>query len=519
MHANAAPERLAGPVGPPMSAARPAVIFWGFLAAHVTAWTVLPALANPNLPLDVIEGLAWGREWQLGYTKHPPLSAWLMESFAVLGKIGGGGDWPLYLLSQAAVGVAFWAMWRLARDFLDPMPALLSVLLLEGIYYFSFTSPEFNANVVLLPLWALAILALRRALTGGSWWAWAGWGLAAGLGMLGKYYTAVLIAAMAAMVLATPEYRRQLSRPGPYVGLTVLALLVLPHGVWLVANDFPTFAYAVQRAGSGSAAWSGHILYPLRFLVGQAPIVVPALLMMVALGRPRLTGALSREETRFLLFVGFGPLVATMLLSAAVGFKVRSMWGTPLLLTAGLMLIGWFGPAVTPRGLRRFTWAWLGIFALGLAAYTGTAVLRPVFSDTGKRTHFPGRPLAAALTAAWRERFDTPLPVVIGDAWAAGNVAYYSPDRPSVYIDADPSQAPWLSDRAVATSGAILVWLGPRGGDAAAPFAETPLAAVRQRIGPVEEQKPLRLRWQVWGDMPPQSVGWALIPPGRPDGG
>ena len=507
--ANGAPRHAAGPVGS-LILARPETVFWGFLPLHMAAWTLLPALASPNLPLDVIEGLTWGREWQLGYAKHPPLSPWLMEIFAFL---GGGADWPLYLLSQVCVGVAFWAMWRLARDFLDPVPALLSVLLLEGIYYHNFTSPEFNANVVLLPLWALAILALRRAVTGGSWQAWAVCGLCLGLGMLGKYYTAVLIAAMAALVFVTPAYRRHLARPGPYVGLAVLAAVLLPHAVWLAVNDFPSFSYAINRAGSGGDAWRGHIVYPLRFLVGQAPIVLPALLIMVALGRPKREGALSGEKTRFLLFMGFGPLVLTLLLSAVIGFKVRSMWGTPLLLTSGLMLIGWFGPAVTPAGLRRFTWAWSGIFAVALGAYTGTAVLRPFFYETGKRTQFPGQPLANAVTTAWHARFESPVPVIIGDAWAAGNAAYYSPDRPSVYIDANPAVAPWLNDEKVAKSGAVVVWLGPRGGGAAAPLAETPLAVLSERIGPVEEQRPMSLPWQVWGDMPPQSVGWALIPP------
>lgn len=507
--ANGAPERAKS-----LIQSRPESVFWGFLALHMAAWTLLPGLANPNLPLDVIEILSWGREWQHGYAKHPPLSAWLAEIFAFLGKLlSGGADWPLYLLSQVCVGIAFWAMWRLARDFLDPVPALISVLLLEGIYYHNFTSPEFNANVVLLPLWALTILALRRAVTGDSWQAWAAWGLVAGLGMLGKYYTAVLLAAMAVMFLATPAYRRHLARPGPYVGLAVLAAVLLPHMAWLVANDFLSFTYAINRAGSGVGGWSSHIVYPLRFLIGQAPIVLPALLIMAALGRPKRGRALSGEATRFLLFTGFGPLVITMLLSAAVGFKVRSMWGTPLLLTSGLMLIGWFGPAVTSAGLRRFAWAWSGVFAVALAAYTGTVVLRPVFYDTGKRTHFPGRPLADALTAAWHERFESPVPFIIGDGWAAGNAAYYSPDRPSVYLNADPATAPWLNDDAVAKSGAILVWLGPRGGTLAPPFTETPLAALSQRIGPVQEQQPLSLRWLVWGDMPPQSVGWALLPP------
>src|ERR1043166_8026647 len=37
------------------------------LAAHVVVWTALPALLSYNLQLDLAEGLALGREWQLGY--------------------------------------------------------------------------------------------------------------------------------------------------------------------------------------------------------------------------------------------------------------------------------------------------------------------------------------------------------------------------------------------------------------------------------------------------------------------
>ena len=53
-------------------------IFPGFLALHAGVWTALPTLLYPNLPLDLIEALVYGREWQLGYDKLPPLPWWLV---------------------------------------------------------------------------------------------------------------------------------------------------------------------------------------------------------------------------------------------------------------------------------------------------------------------------------------------------------------------------------------------------------------------------------------------------------
>ena len=48
---------------------------------HLIIWTVIPYFSNRNLPLDVIEALAWGQDFDLGYSKHPPLSAWIPGLF------------------------------------------------------------------------------------------------------------------------------------------------------------------------------------------------------------------------------------------------------------------------------------------------------------------------------------------------------------------------------------------------------------------------------------------------------
>ena len=40
---------------------------------------MLPILVCANLQLDLAEDLALGKEWQLGYWKHPPLPWWLAD--------------------------------------------------------------------------------------------------------------------------------------------------------------------------------------------------------------------------------------------------------------------------------------------------------------------------------------------------------------------------------------------------------------------------------------------------------
>src|SRR6185312_11387358 len=49
------------------------------LILHLVVWTALPTLLSHNLQLDLAEDLALGKEWQLGYWKHPPLPWWLAD--------------------------------------------------------------------------------------------------------------------------------------------------------------------------------------------------------------------------------------------------------------------------------------------------------------------------------------------------------------------------------------------------------------------------------------------------------
>src|ERR1700736_4182676 len=131
---------------------RPQLAFLAFLALHFAVWTALPALLYPNLPLDLIEALTYGREWQLGYDKLPPLPWFLAEAvYRVTGV-----DASLYALSQAAVIVAFIAVWMTARPVAGALGALAAILIIDGMHYMTLSAAKFNHNVVELPFWAFA---------------------------------------------------------------------------------------------------------------------------------------------------------------------------------------------------------------------------------------------------------------------------------------------------------------------------------------------------------------------------
>src|ERR1700741_5314900 len=90
---------------------RPQAVFAVFLAVHFAVWTLLPAVLSLTLPLDLIEALTYGREWQIGYDKLPPLPWWLIE---IVWRFFHA-DIALYALSQLFVVASFAIVYALAR--------------------------------------------------------------------------------------------------------------------------------------------------------------------------------------------------------------------------------------------------------------------------------------------------------------------------------------------------------------------------------------------------------------------
>ena len=165
-----------------------------FLFLHLIIWTLVPTFSNINLPLDTIEALAWGSNLDWGFNKHPPMSAFMVEIFF---QVFGSQDWAYYFLSQIFVLSAFYIVWIFAKDFFQNQNyAFISIILLEGIYFYNFTTPEFNVNVCQLPFWALSALYAWKGFKDNKIIDWLLFGVFSALGVLSKYLFIYLLAAI-----------------------------------------------------------------------------------------------------------------------------------------------------------------------------------------------------------------------------------------------------------------------------------------------------------------------------------
>jgi hypothetical protein len=440
-------------------------IFWTIAIGHLLLWMLVCVFTQPNLPLDMVEMIYWGQQWQWGYHKHPPLPAW---TAATVWEFSGNQPWAMYLTAQSTIIVTFWAVWKLAREIVSPWLAICCVTVMEGCYYCNYMVNDINNTIMTRPMWALAILLMYGALTrprpSQRTIHWCLTGVVIGLGMLCKYYMAVLVIAFLAVPVLIPDTRRFLKTPGPWLMTAIAIGIFSPHLIWMVDNDFITIKYVLNRS-SDAAAHSlmgdvlKHITSPISFLLSQAGAVLPVLLLTWPLVKGwRLNIDGKAFERRYLAIVVLGPVMVYLLVSAIWGATIRSMWGGPLFSFLGLFLVVTFFVNHQHGQIRQVVRSSLVVgvvMALALFVRNGFG---PAVRGELSKVHFPGAEVTEQLHQRWRQFEDSPLGIVGGQMFVAGCVGVYSSEKIDVFSGLEPLHNPWIADQRMEQSGGMIVW-------------------------------------------------------------
>jgi len=430
------------------------------LLLHAVVWTALPTLLYANLPLDLIEALVYGREWQLGYDKLPPLPWWLVQVAYHL----GGHDLAYYLLAQVAVVSALWLVWLTARPLAGPLGALVAVLIVDGLHYLNYTAAKFNHDVIQLPFWALAGFAFHRALRGGWLGHWLLLGVALGMSLWAQYFMVVLAVPLALFILFDREARKTLATPGPYVAAAAALITMSPHLVWLARNDFLPFSYAEHRAPL-SGGLVDHVWHPLQFAISQFFFLIPSLFIALPIVVPRrdrntetATFGADAFDRRIIACLAFGPFATVLAMSAISGRGIVAMWGYPIWLFAGLWIVLAARQTLSKLRVKRAFFNWATVFTVFAIAFVANYAVLPLDDHRYRAVFFPGDDLGRELSKRYRAVTGRPIVYVIGSMWNGGNVSHYSPDHPRVLIDGEPARAPWIDLADLRTKGALVVW-------------------------------------------------------------
>ena len=445
------------------------------LIAYAATWTLYGSIAKSSQDIhpDMAEVFSWSRNLSFGYSKHPPLGAWLVRLWFSVFPLT---DWSYYLLAMLMPTIALWIVWRLSADYLDIEKRVVGVALLMLIPLYNFHALKFNANTILLPTWAATTLAFLRSYRdrGAQYAVLAGVG--AGLCMLAKYWSVFLLAGLIVAALVDPRRLAYLRSAAPWVTIATGFAVFSPHMVWIYQHGFAPFrfAIAVHVAGSFSKVAGDAIFY----LLGAAAFAAAPVVLVLAIARPRRATIAemiwpSDRERRLVALAFWGPLLLPVAEALAGGTLLNSIWSMSAWTLLPVLLLSPPEMKVPPIGRQTLLAVAVAEPLVMLIAAPVIALAIHLAGVTPRAAH--GRLLAIETERAWRQATSAPLRFV--GCNDADEVIAYAQDRPGplpwrsfdgrvadeVYADAhwprtaQGAQEP--SDAQLAESGMALVCL------------------------------------------------------------
>jgi 4-amino-4-deoxy-L-arabinose transferase-like glycosyltransferase len=371
------------------------------------------------------QNLQWGYQ-----ARQPPLYNWLAWGAV---RLLGPGLPALTLLKYAVLFLAFWLVYLTARRVLaDPRLATLGAFSFLLIFPISWTVHEsLTHSVTVLAACAGTAYALIRLGDEPSSRAYAGLGLAVGLGLLSKFTYAVFLVALVLAALTVSRHRARVLSPGILITILVATTLVLPFAVWFVGEGHDLGRlYAREVRIEDGDAWAEEAGLGLAHIARVAAAYLGPLVMAMAACFPavyrRLPGDAGDPPGGRLL----GWLLAWLLIvltgAALIGGLafLKARWLIPAFFLAPLYGL-WRVERHDVPGSRLAAFA--ALLVLAELAVAGGLVVRVVGASEFRRPFRMNEPydaIAAGLSQAGYTRGT----IVSGFGTLAGNLAVRFPD-------------------------------------------------------------------------------------------
>jgi 4-amino-4-deoxy-L-arabinose transferase-like glycosyltransferase len=446
-------DRLMDALSDPKRRERTVVIV---LAVYCALWTLYGVIAkgSQDIHFDMGEMIAWSRETVWGTPKHPPFGAWLVRIWFSIFPLT---DWAYYLFAMVIATSALWIAWAISGRYLQGEKRVAGLALLTLVPFFNFHALKFNANTVMMPLWAATTaLFLRSYETRSLGWA-ALAGLAAAAAVLGKYWSIVLLMGLGIAVLADPRRGAYFRSWAPWVTIATGAAGLLPHLGWLYANNFRPFTYAMES--HPGTLWET-ITSGLAYVTGAAgyaafPIALAALAAQPTLAALRDTVWPGTADRRLVLLAFVLPLMLPLLVAVVAHELIISIWSIGSMTLLPVVLLSSPQISLPIIAVRR-------IVALAVLVPLVALAVSPLIALTIHRRGVPNyathyRLLAQRIEDVWAQTTDRPLRIVGSYNNLLYGVLSYLPSRPSTLEIVSPYLTPWTTEAQVARDGIALV--------------------------------------------------------------
>lgn len=479
--------------------------FHGLLVVHIVLWSALPMLMHHNPTGKTLQLLTLGREFAFGYHQQAPLPAWLAIASC---SLTGTAVWPTYILAATCGAICLWCAWILGRQYLQPWTAVCAAMAMEACFYFNYTVPVLSSETIGRTFWALGVLAFFYALKSGRRTNWVQTAICLGLGLLCRYDTLFLMAAMLLFTFWNDRARKCWDTSRPFLATAIVIAIVFPHG-WWVMNHLK----GQETSLTNYLLAAEHTVEITSHPVTEALALLPVLFVLAPLVNWLNPAEEAVDEERemirqYLAWVCFMPPAIMAALAMVNGLHFDSLWMSPLWVYGGLLFVLWSRLEET-----RFAWrqalVWTGTATGVIAGFMfATYVLFAPSMEFGLEAHFPGPEVAHLVRTTWDNSYPGhELQAVGGDRWMTGNVAWFDTTHPNVYANLDSSESPLMGDEKFKQTGGVIILNG-----------DADNSGLKERIAKsFTEAHPLPVKqvaWQHTAQMTkPLNVELVMVPP------
>lgn len=331
-----------------------------------------------DLGYDEAQYWAWSQSLAWGYFSKPPLIAWAIA--ATTNLFGTDAEWAVRLVSPIAHAVAACALFALGRMMYGAWAGFwagVGWLFMPAIWL---SSAVVSTDVLLLPLWAIALCALWQ-MTATRSWLWAiVLGIVVGVGLQAKYAMLYFPLCVALAAWWSRPVRAALAGGRGVVAALIAIAIISPNLYWNATHDFATAGHTLANARLDERELFSFSELS-EFITSQFAVVGPllllALLWLFFRAARRASGL--NDQDRFLLAFMLPMLVLMLILSFLS--RANANWAAAAY-PAALVWIA--GNLVGSISGRRFLAAAL-VVNIAIGAFSGaTLMLNPAFAVQAK---------------------------------------------------------------------------------------------------------------------------------------
>ena len=421
-----------------------------FLFVHMLVWSLIGAI-RLVLPTDTLEGIWWGGLFSLGNPKHSPLAGWL--TYFVY-NLFSKHDIALYFLSQAFIVCGLFFTYKLARFFFEQRQAVLSVIVLEACWIYSYITGYygFNPDVIMLSTLPVVTYYFYRCMNFGKPYDWIMLGVSTGISFMGKYQAALLLVGM--FIWALVFNRGVFKNKFFYLSVSIAFLIFLPHLIWLVKYNFIPFMY--YGAKLETIDWISHIKAPMSFIFMQIALIAGVIFIYL------LNKFFDKSQFKinknidkngwFLLILTMTPFCIFTLMALLSGSNIRPQWGFVFWYLTGIILFYFIPWQVSERGFRNTVISSYIVMFIIFVSFGTMLTLEKSY-----RSRYPAQAVLDDFEKMWFQQYKTPLKYVGGLIDFSYPLTIYGKSHPINLMDTYDSGNIWLDHEDLKKSGALIL--------------------------------------------------------------